>query len=422
MSRFIPDSMTSADEHTRARLMLKLAIGFGGFCLAFAPVLFLISAPVPGLVTLCMSTLITTVPLLLRWTGSLALTCNVLALLIVGLFTSMSVMLGGLHAPTLAFLVIVPIIAAFLIDRMAGFVWSLIVLVIASVLFGFSETGIELPLMAPPRFIPLLRIAAFATILAVCILFLYQYDSSKNYTLDAIKSSNERMITMITHLNATSATLSRSAAEFLGTRPSLVHPGAELLDPRDVNHAGLTQLMLSTANSSRAMIGGVGESIRGMIAQYKHISNRIRELHQQSGTIVELVATIDSISSRLDLMALNTGIEAAHAGEAGKRFKLLADDMRQLAERVLVETRRIKASIYTVQRHTQSAIEASAQGQALTDEGTAKLESMAKAFDDMYHLIERTAEASKRITSDTITQLSTIHDLVNASLVDEQRP
>jgi len=134
-----------------------------------------------------------------------------------------------------------------------------------------------------------------------------------------------------------------------------------------------------------------------------------------------MVHTIDNISDRLDLMALNTGIEAANAGAAGERFRLLAEDMRRLAERVLDETTRIKQSIRAVHAHTQAVTDASLAGQALTDEGRAQLESMARVFDDLYTLIERTADASKRITSETKRQLGAIQALVETALPEDAR-
>jgi methyl-accepting chemotaxis protein len=120
-------------------------------------------------------------------------------------------------------------------------------------------------------------------------------------------------------------------------------------------------------------------------------------------------------------MALNTGIEAVNAGEAGQRFQLIAEDMRRRAERVSVETRRISETIHRVQKDTHTAAEASLAGQALTEQGVEKLTQMSRAFDDMYELIERTAEASMRITHDTEVQIAAIHELADASLQARNR-
>ena len=350
-------------------------------------------------------------PLILRWSDSVTFSATILILATLALFAGVSMLLGGIEAATMPVLPTVPLLGVLLLGRAAGIFWGVVSVAFAVAMFGLETLGFQFPVLVPGFLIPFLRLMGLFTVIAVSLGFILLYDQSKAAAVEAIKRSNRRMTTMIAHLDATSDALSRSAAEFLGTELDRVRQQAALDDS-----VGLTQKMLSTATISREMIGGVGASIRGMIAQYQNISERVYELHQQSGSIIELVAAIDTISDRLDLMALNTGIEASHAGEHGKRFQLLAEDMRRLAERVVLETDRIKTLIRNVQRHTEVAIEASLRGQALTDEGARQLESMARTFDDMHALIERTAEASQRITNDTMAQLETIGDLVGESL------
>ncbi|MCG8419538.1 MAG: methyl-accepting chemotaxis protein [Proteobacteria bacterium] len=433
------------EQAQRRRLLSRFGVGFGLMNMGFVPFLFVLSAYEAALITAVTTPIMTASPLFLRWTGSLDLSATILVASTVLLFGGVSVFVGGLEAPTMPVLPVAPILALFLISRASGFFWSIVVIGLIAAFFAAKQLDVALPQLIPDTSMPIFRAMGLATIVGVSLIFLLQYDVAKSDALAAVKRSNRRLVELIGHLNATSAALSRSAAEFLGTdldeagaldqasatpssdvartsRPGM--PGGVLTERSDragghspdARSAGLTQQMLSTANFSREMIVGVGAAIRGMIGQYTSISQRIHELHQQSGTIAELVETIDSISDRLDLMALNTGIEAAHAGEQGKRFQLLADDMRRLAERVLDETHRIKSSIRAVQTHTQAAIDASTAGQALTDEGTLKLEAMSRTFDDMHRLIERTADASQRITNDTIAQLTTIHNLVSESL------
>jgi hypothetical protein len=376
-------------------------------------------APEAALVCITMTSLMTATPLVLRSSGSLTVTAHVFIASTVALYGGVGALLGGLIAPTTAILAVAPILAVFLIGRAAGVFWSAVVLVWIAAFFALPRLGVAMPLYIDADRLPDLRAAGLATLVTVSLFFVLQYDAAKNTALHAVREANSRMRAMIAHLDATSDALSQSAAEFLGADDAYAVFAArstrERGDDAD-DRGGLTHQMQRTAASSRLLLGNVGASLRGMIEQYNTISARIYDLAKQSGTIEELVYTIDSISDRLDLMALNTGIEAAHAGQSGAQFQLLADDMRRLAERVIAETDRIKASIETVQRHTQAALEASLAGQALTDEGTAQLEAMGRAFDRLHRLIERTAQASQRITGDTISQLATIHALVSTSL------
>lgn len=414
MKWFIPNHIQEglAAELQRARLLVQFSLGFGSFGISFSAIMLLMGAPWPALYNLLLSLIIVGLPLVLRWTGSMHLTANALVITMAVLMAGLTTMLGGIHSPNLPVMSVCPMVAAFLLGRRMAVFW------IGVVLSTYVSVYVLDELLEYPWFffhiqgeaLALLRTAGMCVLAVLVIVFVLQYDSAKNRALSVVSRANQRMADLITHLDATSTALGRSAAEFLGPESGV----------QAAPTVGLTQQMLTTATSSRAMIHRVRDSIRGMIEQYNQISIRIHELHEQSGTIAEMVRTIDSISDRLDLMALNTGIEAANAGAAGQRFKLLADDMRRLAERVLSETTRIKASIRLVESHTKAATDASLAGQALTDEGVAQLQTMSHAFDEMYALIEHTADASKRITSETMSQLDTIHVLVEMVISSDQ--
>ncbi len=401
-----------ADERLRALRFVQLAFGFGGIGVVISAVLMGMNARGPALYHLAGSVLLALTPLLLRWTGSLRLATHAMIAGLVGGMFLLATMLGGMQAPHLPVASMCPILAMLLAGRRAALFWggvvaaSYVLLYVLDVLVGlrfatpFDADGLAL-----------IETLSLCVLVGLALVFVSLYEAAQEKSLAVVHDANHRMVAMISHLDATSRALGRSAAEFLGADAGVT----------DAPAVGLTRQMLTTAGSSRAMIQRVQGSIRGMIEQYGEISARIRELSSLSDTIAEMVHTIDNISDRLDLMALNTGIEAANAGAAGERFRLLAEDMRRLAERVLDETTRIKQSIRAVQAHTQAVTDASLAGQALTDEGRAQLESMARVFDDLYTLIERTADASKRITSETKRQLGVIQTLVETALPEDAR-
>ena len=421
MNWFLTTVVAHGRALRRARLLVQFGLSFGVYCACFVPILFYVSAPEAAIGTAVTSTGMILSPFLLRWGRSIALASSVLVASIALLFTITGATLGGLSAPTTPCLVIAPIVALFLLGPRAGIYLSVVAVAAAGTFYGFDLAGSPLPLLVEPRAVDFLKMAGVLTVVAVSLVFLLQYDRQQNSALRAMSSANMRMVEMVSHLEATSATLRESAAEFDTNYAPIMFDssygqipgwqGDDLTSP-----VGLTHQMLMATRSGRSMIGAVSESIRGMIDQYDLISQRIRELHQQSGIIAEMVSTIDSISNRLDMMALSTGIEAAHAGPSGRSFERLAADMRRLAEQVLDETSRIKTVIGKVQHHTAAALKASQIGQILTEEGSAKLELMARAFDEIYQLVEQTATASRQITGDTVTQLAVIHDLVQASL------
>lgn len=123
------------------------------------------------------------------------------------------------------------------------------------------------------------------------------------------------------------------------------------------------QVMAQTAQelSGTAMKGGevVANSMRGMeaVASTMQVSaDRIQVLGQRSQEIGEIIRVIEDIADQTNLLALNAAIEAARAGEQGRGFAVVADEVRKLAERTGKATKEIAGVIETVQAGTKEAV------------------------------------------------------------------
>lgn len=137
-------------------------------------------------------------------------------------------------------------------------------------------------------------------------------------------------------------------------------------------------------------------SMEQLKATISHSATRVRTLGEHSATIGKIVQTIDEISEQTNLLALNAAIEAARAGEHGRGFAVVADEVRKLAERAAASTKEISAIIAKTQTQTAEAVQAMEEGVAQVEQG---VERVAHTERQTQSMEERTLEVDRMVTS-----------------------
>jgi methyl-accepting chemotaxis protein len=144
-------------------------------------------------------------------------------------------------------------------------------------------------------------------------------------------------------------------------------------------------------------------------------ARKMEELGKSSDQIGRIIAVIDDIADQTNLLALNAAIEAARAGEQGRGFAVVADEVRKLAERTTTATKEIAQMIKNIQDETRAAVTAMEAGSQQVEDG---VKSTAQAGESLKEIIQMAEEVGEMIThiATAATEQSAASEEVNQNM------
>ncbi|MFN8897941.1 MAG: methyl-accepting chemotaxis protein [Pseudomonadota bacterium] len=243
---------------------------------------------------------------------------------------------------------------------------------------------------------------------------------SVNYTVEELRSLVSQVQTTVARVTDTTQQVEQTSTELLAASTE------QLREIRDTGESVLqmagrindvsaqaqqsAQVARQSLRASESGLLAVQNSIGGMNSirdQIQETSKRIKRLGESSQEIGEITELIGDITEQTNVLALNAAIQAASAGEAGRGFSVVAEEVQRLAERSGDATRQIAAIVRTIQTDTQDAVAAMerstqgvVEGARLSDAAGAALADIDRVTRELAELIERIAEqASREATS-----------------------
>ena len=167
----------------------------------------------------------------------------------------------------------------------------------------------------------------------------------------------------------------------------------------------------ATANDGAQAVRESVERIRTLAGEVQQVGATIEELHASSANIVNVIEVIKSVAEQTNLLALNAAIEAARAGEQGRGFAVVADEVRTLAQRTQDSTSEIEAIISNFNSISERAFQGISVSRDLANDTAAQTGGLEQALDNISQEVTAIADMATQVATAAEEQVATTSEM-----------
>ncbi|OIN46154.1 methyl-accepting chemotaxis protein [Pseudomonas azotoformans] len=223
---------------------------------------------------------------------------------------------------------------------------------------------------------------------------LQQTSAHTNQILVRHASETDQTVTAITEMSSTADTVAQNAAET----------------------AAFTQRANEHADRSRVVVGEASNSVSALIGEVSSATHSVENMRQDAARITETLGVIGAIAGQTNLLALNAAIEAARAGEQGRGFAVVADEVRALAARTQASTSQINDMLTRLTAGVSSSVAAMENTQASCQSAADATARVNTGLDEMAGSVSHINNLSTQIAT-AAEQQSAVTEEINRSMV-----
>jgi methyl-accepting chemotaxis protein len=224
-----------------------------------------------------------------------------------------------------------------------------------------------------------------------------------SYSADQVKNISEQVSERVKYSNNLAETQSQSTH----TVAAAVNEMESTVKEISNNASAASKASMQTENSSKEGSAFVSETIEEMNKLQQSMTTTVTsvtELSEEIQSITHVLEVIKGISEQTNLLALNAAIEAARAGEQGRGFAVVADEVRTLAQRTAESTEEINTMITSLRSKASSTVSAIEQGSASTQSTAERLQQTDSTLTEITHNIQSLTEMNNQVASATSEQ------------------
>ncbi len=256
---------------------------------------------------------------------------------------------------------------------------------------------------------------------AVCLLFVaaaallltHSLTSQITLAVSQVKTSSTELQAAANQQAAGAKESATAMSEITTTISELMATSRQIAESAQ-RVAQIAEQTTDAARSGEGTMLQATESIDAIRRQMDQVVSHMLDLGRKSQQIGAVVDVVGEMAEQTNILAINASIEAAGATEGGKRFAVVADEIRKLADRVTTSTKEIRALIEDVRGAVNTTVMATETGSKAVDAGARHFSAVAVAFQQIAGSVTTSREAAREIELSTKQQSSAVEQVNNA--------